>query len=410
MKRQIGILALGLFITGAAFAQETCHWDGLTKGFYRVIGTNDSVVVSILAADGGFVWENTPTGGTSTVEANWDLNTTHWIRQEHLAFSNQIQYQMVQVTDPACVPKTGQTIFYTTGGDGDLQKGHSWPPRFTIQTDTNLVVDNLTGLMWTRDATLGHSGWDFAVADCYLSHLFTYDDWRLPSVREMESLMDLGESSPVLPIGHPFVNVGTNYWTGTSDVVDPSQAWVVSLSGGTIVKLDLTNSTLAYWPVRTHTTLAPAPVPKTGQTNILIAGDDGHLQPGPPWPIPRFSVMADTNLVFDNLVGRMWSRQAGIGPLSTWSNAVATCNAFELGDYTDWRLPNRKEAWSLVDFGSASYIPAGHPFSGGGGFAYWTSTTYDSNPARAWNLFGGTVGSLDKSFPNGAVWPIRGNW
>ena len=120
--------------------------------------------------------------------------------------------------------------------------------------------------------------------------------------------------------------------------------------------------------------------------------------------------MVDTNLVFDNLVGRMWTRQAGIAPLTTWSNAVATCDALELGDYTDWRLPNRKEAWSLVDFGSTSYIPAGHPFLGGGSFLYWTSTTYDSDPTKAWSVYSGILGAYLKSVSAGAVWPIRGDW
>jgi len=412
MKKWVGIAVLAGMMAGTGWAQETCHWYGLTQGFYRVIGTEDSEFISILAADGAFVWRNDLTNGTGTVEVNTDLRTTNWIRQEHMAFSNMALYQMVEVTEPSCAPQTGQSISYAVGDDGDLQTGHSWPdPRFTIQADTNLVVDNLTGLMWTRDATLGWNTWHIAVQTCYLPSRFGYDDWRLPSIREMESLMDLGESNPTLPLGHPFVNVGTNYWTGTADVIDPSQAWAVSLSGGTIVKLSLTNSTLAYWPVRTHTSLAPAPVPKTGQTNSVRSGDDGHLQPGRPWPIPRFTVMADTNLVFDNLVGRMWTRQAGIGgSLSAWSNAVATCNAFELGDYTDWRLPTRKEAWSLIDFGSPSYLPAGYPFSGGGGFAYWTSTTYDANPTNAWAVFGGLVGSFEKFSPGGAIWPIRGDW
>jgi len=410
MKRQIGILALGLFFACGVWAQEPCHWYGLTKGFYRVSGTYDSEFISILVADGAFVWENDETNGIGVVEVNYDLRTTNWVRQSHLLYTNMWQYQMVEVTEPSCIPKTGQSISYTDGDDGDLQSGHSWPPRFTIQADTNLVVDNLTGLMWTRDTTVGWNTWHISVQTCYMLPRFGYSDWRLPSIREIESLMDMGESNPALPLGHPFVNVGTNYWSSTADVVNTNQAWAVSLSGGTIVKLSLTNSTLAYWPVRTHTLLAPAPVPKTGQTNSLRTGDDGHLQPGRPWPIPRFTVMADTNLVFDNLVGRMWTRQAGIGSFSTWSNAVATCNVFELGGHADWRLPTRKEAWSLIDFGSVTYIPAGHPFSGGGSFAYWSSTTDDPDSAKAWAIYGASIGSLLKSFPEGVVWPVRGDW
>ena len=53
---------------------------------------------------------------------------------------------------PAPVPKTGQTVSYATGDDGDLQKGVAWPdPRFTDNSD-GTVTDNLTGLIWLKNA------------------------------------------------------------------------------------------------------------------------------------------------------------------------------------------------------------------------------------------------------------------
>ena len=52
----------------------------------------------------------------------------------------------------AGVPKTGQTTFYATGDDGDLEKGVPWPsPRFT-DNGNGTVTDNLTGLTWLEDA------------------------------------------------------------------------------------------------------------------------------------------------------------------------------------------------------------------------------------------------------------------
>ena len=63
------------------------------------------------------------------------------------------------------LPKTGQTTCYGgtsgatvipctgTGQDGELQTGLAWPnPRFTDNGDQS-VTDNLTGLIWTKDAT-----------------------------------------------------------------------------------------------------------------------------------------------------------------------------------------------------------------------------------------------------------------
>jgi len=53
---------------------------------------------------------------------------------------------------PTQVPKTGQTTKYSDGDDGDLQKCVAWPdPRFTDNGD-GTVTDNLTGLIWLKEA------------------------------------------------------------------------------------------------------------------------------------------------------------------------------------------------------------------------------------------------------------------
>ena len=74
---------------------------------------------------------------------------------------------------PARVPKTGQTQCYNastiidcagTGQDGALQKGVAWPnPRFT-DNGNGTVTDNLTGLIWLKNADcLGLRAWDTAL-------------------------------------------------------------------------------------------------------------------------------------------------------------------------------------------------------------------------------------------------------
>ena len=58
---------------------------------------------------------------------------------------------------PAMLPKTGQTTSYAAGDDGALQKGVAWPnPRFT-DNGNGTVTDNLTGLIWLKNANcFGH--------------------------------------------------------------------------------------------------------------------------------------------------------------------------------------------------------------------------------------------------------------
>ena len=81
------------------------------------------------------------------------------------------------------VPKTGQTTSYQTGDDGTYQKGVTWPsPRFTVQGNTNTVIDNLTGLVWARNANLGGAmTWSNAIVYCEGLTYGGHSDWRLPN-------------------------------------------------------------------------------------------------------------------------------------------------------------------------------------------------------------------------------------
>ena len=82
----------------------------------------------------------------------------------------------------------------------------------------------------------------------------------------------------------------------------------------------------------------PAAVPKTGQTTSYAIDDDGALQKGVPWPNPRFTVGADTNVVTDNLTGLMWARNANLFGVVNWGTAVTNCNNLNYGGYTDWEV------------------------------------------------------------------------
>jgi hypothetical protein len=124
---------------------------------------------------------------------------------------------------PAPVPQTGQTASFATGDDGDLEKGVASPnPRFTVNVNAaddngagggiagngicdgtescnGTVTDNLTGLIWLKNANcFGLRTWALALSDvnglntgeCGLTDGSVAGDWRLPNVRELQSLID----------------------------------------------------------------------------------------------------------------------------------------------------------------------------------------------------------------------------
>jgi hypothetical protein len=93
-------------------------------------------------------------------------------------------------------------------------------PRFIDHGD-GTVTDNLTGLMWTKDAQqiVWKYHWDMAVDLCeslIYPAIDGYDDWRLPSLEELQSLIDANYNNPPLPLDHPFQNIAPFvYWTST---------------------------------------------------------------------------------------------------------------------------------------------------------------------------------------------------
>jgi len=170
---------------------------------------------------------------------------------------------------PAMVPKTGQTTCYDsagtvipcagTGQDGDWQKGVGWPnPRFTDNSN-GTVTDNLTGLVWLKYSNcFGDVNWVTALNDantlnsgeCGLADGSVEGSWRLPNVREMQSLIDYEHFDPALPSGHPFTGVQSHgYWTSTTRADYPSNAWYVVLHNG-FVNGVVKATTFYVWPVR----------------------------------------------------------------------------------------------------------------------------------------------------------------
>jgi hypothetical protein len=100
----------------------------------------------------------------------------------------------------------------------------------------------------------------------------------------------------------------------------------------------------------------------------------------------------------------------------TWQHALDFVNGINNGTYSscgaghaDWRLPNRKELRSLLDYSRYSPpLPAVHPFSNVQTAFYWTSSTYAVDTSYAWNVFMFDGGVLyDHKYATLYVWPVR---
>jgi hypothetical protein len=164
----------------------------------------------------------------------------------------------------APIAYTGQTISYATGDDGDLQMGISpVGPRFTDNLD-GTITDNLTGLNWLKNAN------SFEIMDFYSGcetcnnleddGLFLTDgsqqgEWRLPNIRELQSLINYARFNPALSDDHPFIDVQSYqpyayYWTSTAHGLEAEiRAWSVDFRHGFIAHRGKT-ALIHVWCVR----------------------------------------------------------------------------------------------------------------------------------------------------------------
>ena len=154
-----------------------------------------------------------------------------------------------------CHDTTGRPVDCTgTGQDAEFQSGQPLPSsRFRPQSGT--ICDHLTGLTWLQEADWHGRPLDWHAARAIIDKINRdkvggCDDWRLPAIRELESLTDMSRHSPALPTDHPFVNVRDFYWSATTSRYDTTYAWVLYFRDGAVGVGHKPRPEFHLWPVR----------------------------------------------------------------------------------------------------------------------------------------------------------------
>lgn len=158
-----------------------------------------------------------------------------------------------------CYAETGDIINCdNTGQDGEIQSGLSYDePRF--REDGDCVYDHATQLTWQKDANPNNGMVDWLGAADLVEKMnrkgeYGYNDWRLPSIVELEGLTDMSRHSPALPIADPFINVQEFYWSSTTSMYETRYAWALYMSDGAIGVGFKSLSEFCLWPVRKNVT------------------------------------------------------------------------------------------------------------------------------------------------------------
>jgi hypothetical protein len=105
---------------------------------------------------------------------------------------------------------------------------------YTRDDANEIVTDNTTGLMWQDDEEAKTVTKEWEGAKTYCEEELTlggYDDWRLPTIKELQTLPDFGKVNPAIDIKFQNKTSG-GYWSSTTLVNNTSNAWAVTFGNG----------------------------------------------------------------------------------------------------------------------------------------------------------------------------------
>jgi len=305
-------------------------------------------------------------------------------RTKILAFSTMILLVIFVCALAGPVPDTGQTTSYTDtfGEDSDYLIN---PPSYTkldangndladSATSWKMVRDNVTGLIWevktddnsvhdkdntytwydsNPDTNGGNAGTpgDGTDTEDFINELNSsnyggHSDWRLPTPKELTSIVDYGKYNPAINTNYfpNMVSESSYYWSSTTFANYTDWAWRVNFDDGLVYGL------------------------YSKSNNYYVRAVRG----GQSWSFGHLVINGD-GTVTDTSTGLMWQQETA-GSM-TWEGAISYCENLSLSGYNDWYLPNRNELQSLVDY--SKYKPSINTthFPDTVSSDYWSSTT-----------------------------------
>jgi hypothetical protein len=192
-------------------------------------------------------------GGAGTPSGNGDVNGDAALNLTDAIHLLQHLFQggpaPVPIKGPppgqCAVAATGQTQCYDAQGgeidcasaefygqDGLYQEGCPREGRF-VESDGETVTDTCTGLVWQKNAPPESYSWQDALQYCESLTLGGHGEWRLPNVRELQSIADYGRVRPSTdPI---FQGATVNFWSSSTNAGNSDQAWSVNFSVGSVI-------------------------------------------------------------------------------------------------------------------------------------------------------------------------------
>lgn len=221
-----------------------------------------------------------------------------------------------------------------------------------VDNGDGTITDEFTGLQWSPvvDGPYLFKNWYAAVSSCDEWLAGGHDDWRLPTISELETL-----STPSSAGTQPFVS---NFIPKSADKI-----WSATRAEADFV-----------WYGAYAETGDFGAVSGMGKVYCVRATKLGSVKPS----VGRWGIAEASATVTDHKTGLMWQRYNSTNALSQ-SEALAFCNELSHGGHEDWRLPVARELRSLatrglVDYGRWDEVAFGPVPKYGDATRFWSST------------------------------------
>ncbi len=248
------------------------------------------------------------------------------------------------------VNDTGQVNCYDSNGvkhkcNGEGQDGDYTTITPLFSTLDGVVTDNNTDLMWDQ-AYYDNTNYKAAEAACESLSLSGYDDWRMPTIKELISIADFsGYIDEDAVVGER-----------------PEKPYIFDEFDIEVPELDSLSGT--HFNAMMGQTWSSTFRPDKDNSVYFFNFLDGHLKSqsstnedsplmyrcvrGNEYGINDF-IKNGNGTVTDKATGLMW-QQANDGNQYTWSKALEYCESLDLAGFGDWRLPDVKQLHSILDY------------------------------------------------------------
>jgi len=248
-------------------------------------------------------------------------------------FSNS--KQLIPAPDPG-------EAFY--GQDANYQGNQ---PSYT-DYENGTITDNVTGLTWEQNM-----GEKITFSEASLKAdtmtLGGYDDWRVPTIKELYSLiLFTGRVSGASAINLFIDAVYFDQPLGDPDLGEreiDAQTWSSTQYKGLTMRGDSTVFGVNFVDGR----IKGYPKYQPGSNNTIPRSMYFRMVRGNPYYGVNDFKESTEGTISDFATGLMW-QQADDGQMRDWEGALAYAESLELGGYSDWRLPNAKELQSILDY------------------------------------------------------------